>query len=210
MKRNLLIGLTVAAISTVAVAGAALAHGGGIPGIRGGSGDTYLDKLATELGVERSKLDDAISKAQSQVASEQLDAYLAAAVTAGRITQVQSDEIEAWVNARPAVADKVMGSGLSLKAFAHGFGRGHGRGHYRGFGPGLNGTIPAEALDAHLASLVTNGVLTQAEADSIKAWVNARPTSLDNLLPFRYKPATLATPVPQQSGTSTAAAALNA
>jgi hypothetical protein len=38
-------------------------------------------------------------------------------------------------------------------------------------------------LDAQLASLVEAGTITQAQADEIKAWVAAKPESLDSILP---------------------------
>jgi len=183
MRKKLLLGLAASAVAAAALAGAAFAQGGGTSGSTSPR-DSLLDRLAQKLGIERSKLDDALKSANADVRTEQLDAQLAQLVTAGRLTQAQSDEIKAWVNARPVAMDSVLpGDGLMGGMHGHG---GHGMGGSEfGGSPALGFGLMADSakLDAALAKLVTTGTLTQAQSDEIKAWINARPASLDSLKP---------------------------
>jgi hypothetical protein len=41
--------------------------------------------------------------------------------------------------------------------------------------------VMLEKLDEYLAKAVTDGKITQAEADAIKAWIQARPAAVDKL-----------------------------
>ncbi len=164
LNRKLALGLAVGAIAALSIAGAAFAHPGGPTK---GSKDTYLDKLAQALGIQRSALDAAVATAQAQVVQEQLATYLASAVTNGLITQAQSDEINAWLGSRPAATDKVLGLGAGI-------------GHFQ-----LQLPLSGANLTTRLANLVTNGTLTQAESDSITAWVGARPVATDSLMPAK-------------------------
>ncbi len=191
MRRRIMIGIATGAIAAVAIAGAAFAQSGGTPTDPAGS---FLDKLAQRLGIERTVLESAIQSVGQEEAVARLDSLLADAVTAGRITQVQADEIKTWYGSRPAAADEVAGFGSGYGLFGksqgfgmeqgfgghHGFGRGghHGRGG-QGFGP--FGQAADASIAARLAALVTAGTITQAEADSIQAWVDARPATLDQL-----------------------------
>jgi hypothetical protein len=184
LKKKVLLGVGAGVVSLVALTGAAFAQSGGSDT---DPQSTFLDRLAQKLGIERSVLDNAVQSAREEIAGERLDALLADAVAAGRITQAEANEIKAWYNSRPDSADKVAGLGYGFAHFAkpfsfgghHGF-RGHGRGH--GYKFGRFGHLPsAEGLSAWLDALVTAGTLTQAEADEIEAWVNARPDTLDEL-----------------------------
>jgi hypothetical protein len=88
-----------------------------------------IEKAAEQFGVDPTALSDAIKQAQRQLWDEKLDEYLAAAVTAGTVTQEEADAIKAWKQARPAALDK-LGHGM------FGLPKLHGRGHHgkHGFG----------------------------------------------------------------------------
>ena len=77
------------ALSLLAVAGVAVAASGAFD--PKAERDSFLNDVASNLGVERSKLDDALQKA----ASARVDAALAA----GRITQAQADEMKQRIEA---------------------------------------------------------------------------------------------------------------
>jgi len=156
-------GVTAGLLGVVALTGTAFAWGGGEGGI-GGRADAVRDRVAEILGIERSALDDAFQQAHQEAAEAALAERLAALVEAGTITQAQADDITAWVDARPAVLDElggVHGYG-ALKAGLHGF------------------------SEARLAALVEAGTITQAQADEIQAWVDARPAIVDELLPVQH------------------------
>ena len=183
MRKKLLLGLATGAVAAAALAGAAFAQGGGTSSSTSPR-DTLLDKLAQKLGIERSKLDDALKSANADVRTEELDARLAQLVTDGKLTQAQSDEIKAWLKARPVSLDSIL-PGDGLMGGMHGRGMG---GFEFGGGPGgpaLGFGLMADSakLDAALAKLVTAGTLTQAQSDEIKAWLKARPAILDTLIP---------------------------
>lgn len=94
--------------------------------------DQVIEKAAEQLGVDPTVLGDAIKQAQRQLRNEKLDAYLAAAVTAGTITQDEADAIKAWVQARPAALDKLGHGMFGLPGL-------HGRGHHGKHGFGRHG-----------------------------------------------------------------------
>ena len=199
LRKKLMLGVAAGAIAAVAIAAAAFAQSPD-PGSAGGN--TFRDRVAQLLGIERSTLDNAIQKAQTEAAAERLDAMLKAAVDAGRITQAQADEIKSWYQSRPASADQVAGLGLGGfgKGFGfdgrHGFGGRHGRGFmFRG------GMHSADAMTARLDALVQAGTLTQKDADAIKAWVNARPAALGELKNCPHM-APVQPPQSQKNGTS--------
>lgn len=205
LKRKVMLGIGTGVLAVAALSGAAFAHGG----VQGGNGDTFLDKLAAKLGVERSALDEAMSEARGEVKTEALDARLAAAVTAGAITQAEADEIKAWTDARPESAEGLLpGGGMSPGHGHRGPGMGHhGRGHGSGHGRGHGMTVPYGGIGDRLEALVEAGTLTQEEADAIQSWLDSRPDALDDLRGFR--PAPNAVPESddssESSGTSTAA-----
>ena len=43
--------------------------------------------------------------------------------------------------------------------------------------------LRSEGLDARLAQLVTDGKITQAQADSYKTWMNSKPAGIDGIRP---------------------------
>ena len=159
-KKKLAVGLAaVVALTTVAGAGVASAHGGGFGGEYA---DSVRDRAAEILGVDPADLADALKTAREEAAREQLVERLTAAVEDEAITQSEMDEILAWVDSRPDVLDEI------------------------GHGPHL-GILPlhAEGIEARLEALVEAGTITQEQADEVSAWVDAAPEALSAIAPDR-------------------------
>lgn len=159
MKRKIMLGATAGLIGALAVAGAAFAHEG--PG-DGNRGDSVKDRVAEILGIDREDLDAATMTARDEYRDAQQEEKLAALVEQGVITQEQADEIDAWQDAKPEALD-------ALKLNGNGRGRG-------GMPP-----VDEAAIQARLSALVEQEVITQADADEILAWHDAKPDYLDEL-----------------------------
>ena len=159
MKSKIMLGATAGLIGALAIAGAAFAHEGPADGTQG---DSVKDRVAEILGIDRDTLDAATSTAREERRDAEQEAKLAALVEQGVITQAQADEIDAWQDARPEVMDR-----LKL------IGKGHGRGAI----PPVDGS----AVEARFSALVEQEVITQADANEILAWHDAKPEYLDEL-----------------------------
>ncbi len=159
MKRKIMLGVSAGLIGALAIAGAAFAQEGPSDG---NPGDSVRDRVAEILGIDRETLDEATKTARDEFRDAKQDEKLAALVEEGVITPAQADEIDEWKDARPEALD-----GLRL------IGKGHGRGSM----PPVDGN----AIDARLTALVEQEVITQAEADEILAWHEAKPDYLDDL-----------------------------
>ena len=84
-----------------------------------------MEKVAAKLGVTKDALTSAFKQASQELKATAVQKALSNAVTNGRLTQGESDQISSWWAQRPAALDKV----------APGFGfRGMGRGFC---GPGM-------------------------------------------------------------------------
>ena len=87
----------------------------------------FAARVATILGLETDKVEDAMEQAKKEMFSEQLDAKLAAMVENGSITQEQADEYKEWVESRPEGA---FGDRNGFGKFGkRGFGGRHGKMH---------------------------------------------------------------------------------
>ena len=91
---------------------------------------SFASRVATILGLDETKVQDAMNQAATQLQDEGLQRKLDAMVKQGRITQEQADQLKQWYQSRP----KVLSPGGPLGGFGgfgeHGF---HGRGMW-GFG----------------------------------------------------------------------------
>lgn len=161
MKRKIMLGASAGLIGALAIAGAAFAQEG--PG-DSSPGDSIRDRVAEILGIDRETLDSAMKTARDENRDANQEERLAVLVEQEVITQAQADEINVWQDARPEVMDELKGLGG---------GKGHG-----------HGTMPPadeSAVEARLAALVEQEVITQADADEILAWHDAKPEYLDDL-----------------------------
>jgi hypothetical protein len=90
---------------------------------------------ATGKSITVQQLQDALTQAAAQMKSDALTKSLANAVTNGKITQAEADQIQSWWNQRPAAVDKLApGGGFCLPGVgkggmmpgSHGMNRGGG------------------------------------------------------------------------------------
>ncbi len=123
MQKRWMIGLigTTALLGTVIGGSAALAQtatpDAGTPGatVTAEVKETPLQKfssrLAQILGIEQSKVEDALKQARKELAEERLKEKLQRMVEAGKLTQAQADEYLAWHQARPEGVPGFLGLG---------------------------------------------------------------------------------------------------
>ena len=98
------------------------------------SPDDFYNRVAQIIGngMTRDKLVAAMQQAAKEISNEVMANQLAQAVTSGKITQDDANQIKDWVAKRPSALDKLFGF--------RGFGGMMGRGGFPGFGgPGCGG-----------------------------------------------------------------------
>ncbi len=159
MKKKLTIAGVFVAIAAFSLVGVAAASAHGI----GGSSER-LDRVAEILGVSPDELSSAMEQARSEARTERLEERLATAIEDEVITAEEADAIRDWVNGRPDAFENLERSDRR----------------------GLKNAQADDALAEFLAGLVADEVLTQAEADEIAAWLDAKPTELIEELKSEY------------------------
>ena len=117
-RKIILIPLGIAVLLAGSIAGIAFAQDS-----TDSSGNTLFARVATILGIDQTKLEDAFAQVQKEMRNEALTDYLDKLVEEGKITQSEADQYGSWWDSKPDALDKL----------APGFGLG-GRGG--GFGPG--------------------------------------------------------------------------
>jgi hypothetical protein len=70
---------------------------------------TFEARVATILGIDQSKVEEAFVQAQKEMQDEALNERLNALVSDGKITQEQADQYKEWIQSRP---DLPAGLGL--------------------------------------------------------------------------------------------------
>jgi predicted GNAT family acetyltransferase len=73
--------------------------------------DTFVSKVADKLGLDKDTVATAMQEARQEMMQEALSKRLQQAVTDGRITQDEADQILAWMQNRPAALDNLGGFG---------------------------------------------------------------------------------------------------
>ena len=128
-RKRWLIGTVLAALMALGIAG-------GVVLAQEADEDSmmksFAGRVAEILGLEETRVQDAMDQARQEMFSERLQTKLDRMVESGRITQEQADEYKAWVESRPDGAFKHFG-----KRGHHGGGshrgwhwdRGHDKGH---------------------------------------------------------------------------------
>ncbi len=126
-KRWLFVPLAVGLLALAITGGAALAQSSGA------SGDTpaksFAARVATILGLDQAKVQDAMKQARKDMQDEALQNKLDQMVKNGRLTQDQADQLKKWYQSRPDVV--APGLPFGGRGF-HG-----GRMHYGQMGGGL-------------------------------------------------------------------------
>ena len=97
-KRLILVAVLAALVLAGVAAGIAFAQTGSSDD---NSGKSLLARVATILGIDQQKVEDAFNQAQRDMQSEALDTYLKGLVDKGTITQQQADQYKTWRQARP-------------------------------------------------------------------------------------------------------------
>ena len=192
--------LIAASLALVTVGGVVLATGG-----NNAEEDDLLEKVATELNLDPQVVKDALAQAQREAIKEKQDEILADLVESGAISQEQADSAGAWLDSRPASADKLLLNRAIMRVviephlpskFLELYGA-------PSFGPDgslrdriaeILGIEPealtdafetaqkaqsaervAELLDEIVDQLIEEGELTAAEGDELKAWISQMP-----------------------------------
>lgn len=126
IRRRMVLGPVVALAALVAITGGTAMAAPGDPRPH----SQVVEKAAGELGITPEALTGAITRARAAVGQERISAKLAAAVEKGKITQQESDAIQAWLKGRPAATSKLgIGDVGTGKERRHGHGRGGFKGH---------------------------------------------------------------------------------
>ena len=164
MKKKITVIAVVAAVAVFSIAGAAVASAGGFGGASDAATSKW-DRVAEILGVSPETMQSAIRQARSEERSARLEARLTAAVEQGIITQDEANAISEWFDGKPEALSNLT----------------HEQKH------DLRGAVANDQLAAFLEGLVTDGVLTQSEADEIANWIGAKPAdALQKLMPERF------------------------
>lgn len=117
-----------------------------------GNNDTWLDRVAEILGVERIDLDSAIAAASDERANTRFEEYVQGLVDDETLTSDQATSANDWFDERPSNSGPI--------AFR------------------LAGTADSDKVDSALERLVENEKLTQDESDALSSWHDDRPDSL--------------------------------
>ena len=201
MMRFLPAALIAVSVALVAAGGVAFALGAN----DGDSSDELLDRVAAELGLEPQAVKDAVEQAEREQVKEHQDRLLAELVERGVITQEEADSASAWLDSRPAAADKLFMDGaffpVAIGKFIpemlppHGVELGTlGDGailervaEILGIEPealrealgdaseSLRAERRLEIINSVIDTAVKEGVLTEAEGEEVRAWMAEMP-----------------------------------
>ncbi len=117
-----------------------------------GGNDTWLNRVAEILGVERTDLDSAFATASDERANTRFEEYIADLEDDETLTADQATAANDWFDQRPSNSGP-----LALR---------------------LAGTSDSDKVDDWLTKLVENEKLTQDESDALSDWHDDRPDSL--------------------------------
>ncbi len=98
-KKFIVVALLAAVMLAGSIAGVAFAQTGN--GGTTSDNKTLLARVATILGIDQQKVEDAFAQAQREMCDEALDNYLQKLVDQGKITQEQADQYKSWLQSRP-------------------------------------------------------------------------------------------------------------
>lgn len=116
-KRWLVVALAVGALAAVIVGGTVLAQTAQEDG--DSPARSFVSRVATILGIEEDRVQDAFDQAAREMQDEALQQKLDRLVEAGKLAQAEADDIREWYESRPDALNKGF--------FAPGFG---GQGHH--------------------------------------------------------------------------------
>jgi hypothetical protein len=102
-RHKLIIASVLAATVLLAgsVGGVVFAQTGGAGAAT--SGKTLAARVATILGIDQQRVEDAFAQARKDMRTEALDTYLQTQVDQGKLTQEQAAQYKTWWQSRPDV-----------------------------------------------------------------------------------------------------------
>ena len=100
-KKFIIIAVLAAVLLAGSVGGVAFAQTGNESN---DSGKTLLARVATIMGVDQKKLEDAFAQAQREMRDEALNSRLQDLVSQGKMTQDQADQYKKWLQSEPQVS----------------------------------------------------------------------------------------------------------
>ena len=164
-KRWLVLAASVALLAVGLTFGSVFASKAGPGGVFGkgrvferrsgghyGNNDTWLNRVAEILGVERTDLDSAFATASDERANTRFEEYIEGLEDDETLTSDQATAANDWFDQRPSDSGP-----LALR---------------------LAGTSDSDKVDYWLAKLVEKEKLTQDESDALSEWHDDRPDSL--------------------------------
>ena len=169
MKKRLSIFLIGTAVAVVAVVGAFAGLAAAQSNDDDGNSQTFVERVAAVLGIESDDLESAMQQVKEEIRSERRDAKFSELVEAGTLTQEEADAIKDWQDSKPEIEFSFGEEDGDGK-------RGWGR---KGFGYRGGGWLgSSDKIDY----MVEEGVITQADADSLSEWWDSRPDALEDLM----------------------------
>ena len=166
-----------------------------------------LPRVATILGIPEPTLVAAFKQAEKQIKDEVFLKALDKAVASGRLTQDEADKLKAWWQQRPDVANggiapfaRMFAKHGGLRLLTPGSDNTTASGNVTGLLPRVatilditvdklesaikqaQQEMQAESFLKMVDKAVAKGVITQTEADQIKAWWTQRPEAVNRLL----------------------------
>jgi hypothetical protein len=125
-----------------------------------GKPSAFVDSVAEILGIAPEEVSGAIAQAKSEAKVAHLEAMLADAVAAGVIDEAA------------AISDWLAGKPNALRSMRH---------------HGLRSAVEAGGVEAFLAGLVDQEIITTTESAEISAWLELRPPATDRLRKWRHE-----------------------
>ncbi len=139
-KRRWLYALVLMGLLVIGVTGGAvLAQGEGENG--DSSVKSFASRVATILGLEEAKVQEAIDQARTEIQDERIQSILDRKVESGLMTREEADQYAEWYGARP---DGSFYPGFMGRKFHRGFG---GRGFHHGMGM-CDKALQSESIDS--------------------------------------------------------------
>jgi polyhydroxyalkanoate synthesis regulator phasin len=140
---------------------------------------SFVTRLAAKLGVEQAKLEAAIIQVHRQQAEQALNERMQKAVASGKMTQEQADKYKSWWLSRPDFGKMARLNGLrglndeSITRIAAILGIDVA--NLKTAVTQVLREIQDEAVAQRLQQAVTQGKMTQEQANTYKSWWLSRP-----------------------------------
>lgn len=187
-RKKIWLGLVSGAVSVVAITGVFVAIVAAQDNTDSdGSSPSFAERVARILGLETQPVEDAITQAKEEIATEKRTAYLNAMVEKGALTQEEADEL--------ATSDEPIFPKRMTRRHGFFFDKDGEKG-FRHFEGGrfkdfefdyfekdasdiFDFDFSDEEIETMLGELVAKELITQAQSDELKTWIDSRPSWLE-------------------------------